>query len=680
MPELHDLLVLNAATLFRDVEKPSPHPLLTNSRRWADAVRRGSIFFYDDQEVPIGHSNIDWSGRHVKHAEWPAQLNRFFCLAHLCACYEEQPDPDLPRLARAMIEDWIAQHDYHADGNLAPGDNTLNLSIRLGQLTHGGWLPAIARFNSPEVFDEPFLQRVIESCRGQLAFLRTHLTPSGNWRISQLDTLLTCGLLLPGHLDEHLSFAVRNLKETFHRQIHSDGSHAEHNPSYHGWMCQVFTSLWHLAQARPPLGLKLDSERVARMWDYLLFSTAPDGGSFGLHDGGVWTRSTNAKTESHEHSLTRLRQERNTILQKAGITGPAWNEELSPNRHFNAAGQIFLRSGMGPEAEMLSFDATRWGGGHCHLSRNAINYFGGGRMLLVDPGIFSYETSDPFMAHGKSTPAHNTLHLDFMNQAETNPDLLDCALLHDAAVINCSYSGGYYPGTYTWDWATGRHPGLYGCHTRTLLWLSNRFAVVWDRVSTDQPGQGFGIHWQFPAGPARCDPQTGRAWSAEPGARNILIQPLIASEGMRTQLVSGQYYPMAGWLPLDCKGNRIAAPQLQYQAHATGTCGSMCSLLLPFDNTTPPTVTCERLPHTPPGIGAVILTWEDGSQDLIAASDALQTQIGEVGPLSSDASLVAIRLDRGKPIYAVLYGGMYLEYQGRMLVKKDDTQLWSGAL
>jgi hypothetical protein len=84
------------------------------------------------------------------------------------------------------------------------------------------------------------------------------------------------------------------------------------------------------------------------------------------------------------------------------------------------------------------------------------------------------------------------------------------------------------------------------------------------------------------------------------------------------------------------------------------------------------------LPHTPPGIGAVILTWEDGSQDLIAASDALQTQIGEVGPLSSDASLVAIRLEQGKPIHAVLYGGMYLEYQGRMLVKKDDTQLWAG--
>jgi hypothetical protein len=680
MPKLHDLLVRNAAKLYQDVETPSPYPPLTNSRRWADVVRRGSIFFYEDQEVPIGHSNIDWSGRHIKHAEWPAQLNRFYCLAHLCVCHEEQPDPELPRLARALIEDWIAQHDYRADGSLAAGDNTLNLSIRLGQLTHRGWLPAIARFNCPEVFDEPFLQRVIESCRGQLAFLRTHLTPIGNWRISQLDTLLTCGLFLPGHLDEHLSFAVRNLNETFHRQIHPDGAHAEHNPSYHGWMCHVFTSLWRLAQARPPLGLKLDSERVARMWDYLLFSSAPDGGSFGLHDGGVWTPPDDAKSETIQHSLRDLRQQRNALIKKAALTGPAWDEDRQPSRHFSAAGQIFLRSGMGPEAEMISFDATRWGGGHCHLSRNAINYFSGGRMLLMDPGIFSYETSDPFMIHGKSTPAHNTLHLDFMNQAETNPDLLDCAILNEAAVINCSYSGGYYPGTYTWGWVTGRHPGLYGCHTRTLLWLRNRFAVVWDRITTDQPGQGYGIHWQFPAGPVKCDTQTGLTWTAEPGVRNILVQPLIAPENLHTQLVTGRHYPIAGWLPLDFKGNRIAAPQVRYQAHANGTCGSMCSLLLPFDHATPPAVTCERFPTPPTGNGAVMLTWADGSQDVLAATGALQTQIGEMGPLSTDASLVAIRLEQGKPVQAVLYGGMYLEYQGRMLIQKDDTQLWSGAL
>jgi hypothetical protein len=227
---------------------------------------------------------------------------------------------------------------------------------------------------------------------------------------------------------------------------------------------------------------------------------------------------------------------------------------------------------------------------------------------------------------------------------------------------------------------TGRHPGLYGCHTRTLLWLRNRFAVVWDRITTDQPGQGYGIHWQFPAGPVKCDTQTGLTWTAEPGVRNILVQPLIAPENLHTQLVTGRHYPIAGWLPLDFKGNRIAAPQVRYQAHANGTCGSMCSLLLPFDNATPPAVTCERFPTPPTGNGAVMLTWADGSQDVLAATGALQTQIGEMGPLSTDASLVAIRLEQGKPVQAVLYGGMYLEYQGRMLIQKDDTQLWSGAL
>jgi hypothetical protein len=77
MTGLLEKIALNHHRLLKDMNKQtSVH--LARARRWADAVRRGCIFFYDQQEVFIGHKNIDWRGTHIDHQEWPAQLNRFY--------------------------------------------------------------------------------------------------------------------------------------------------------------------------------------------------------------------------------------------------------------------------------------------------------------------------------------------------------------------------------------------------------------------------------------------------------------------------------------------------------------------------------------------------------------------------------------------------------------------------
>ncbi len=418
------------------------------------------------------------------------------------------------------------------------------------------------------------------------------------------------------------------------------------------------------------------------MLDYALFSTAPDGGSIGLHDGECWRpkqeRPAAVKLGTTPDTLHGLRAARREVLDATGAQVPARDEEESPSRFFASAGQLFLRSGFDADTEMVVFDATRWGGGHCHLSRNALSLYSGGRMLLVDPGIFSYETSDPFMAFGKSTPAHNTLNLDLMSQSEADPDLHDLALLGDAAVASCTTAGGYYPGTYTWNWRHGKHPGLFASHTRTLLWLRNRCLIVWDHVRLDRPGQMYGIHWQFPAGPAGCDPQARRAWSASPTERNILVQEIGGADPLHPFLAEGDGTTPAGWLPTDVTGGRTPAPQARYHAHAAGVATTACFLLLPFDGATPPAVPVERLAGRS-GVWGFRLGLPDGSELLVAAGDALKQQIESAGPLATDASLVAVTLRDGKPIHSVGYGGMYLALDGDMLVDKRDAEPWSRA-
>ncbi len=673
MAPLQDGLTERWAALQCDMGVEKPEPDLNHSRRWAGAVARGRLLFYETLEVAVGLENIDWSGRHIAHQEWPAQLNRFFCLRHLKQCFLDDHDVRHARLTRMLIEDWIRQHAYDGDSAIAPGDNTLNMSIRLGQSTGTGWWPALAGFTCREVFDDAFLLSVLASTRGQMAYLRAHLAVGSNWRISHLDTLLTCSLLWPDQLGEFTAFAVRNLNEAFHRQIHADGSHEEHTPSYHEWMCQVFTSLWRLSKARPALGLVFDGERVVRMWDYELASMAPDGGNWGINDDGVWNPSPAVAGSRFDA----VRARRRAVVAQVGNAAGIWDETREPSRYFREAGQLYLRSGLTAADEMVSFDATRWGGGHCHLARNAISYFSGGRMLLVDPGIFSYETSDPFMAYGKSTPAHNTLNVNSMNQTEANPDVRAASVLPDSGVFCASYEGGFFPGEFTWVWKTGKHPGVSARHTRTLLWIRKRFAVVWDLLRCDDGGVQYGIHWQFPIGAAKCDPATGRAWTCEPEQRNILVECLRPHEAMTLRVASGEVAPRAGWLPLDMKGAHAPAPQVQFVGQMHGREMGTAFLLLPFDGTTPPAVKVERHTNGYGNAEGFTLSWSDGTRDLVMASRELATQIGAAGPIETDAALVAVSFRGAIPVHSIGYGGMYLMLDGRTLVDKRDTTPWS---
>ncbi len=53
----------------------------------AGQIAGGTVFFYQHTPVEVGLSGIDWTGKHLNHQEWPAQLNRFFYLSPLVSAY-----------------------------------------------------------------------------------------------------------------------------------------------------------------------------------------------------------------------------------------------------------------------------------------------------------------------------------------------------------------------------------------------------------------------------------------------------------------------------------------------------------------------------------------------------------------------------------------------------------------
>ncbi|HOF89133.1 MAG TPA: heparinase II/III family protein [Armatimonadota bacterium] len=613
------------------------------SREVADRAVAGELGFrhLGVRYFQIGRRDIAWAGPHQAHQEWPAQLNRFFHLPSLAAAYLETGDAQYADAARDYLLDWIRAHPTRADWAIAPYDNTLNLCIRAVQ-----WTAVLPVFVASPAFDDATVEAILGSLAAQLAFLSTHLAPGSNWRIAHVDALLTCGLslpFLPGAADWR-ALAVRVLNDAYHRQILPDGAHIERTPGYHGWMTEVFQRLWRIGRAMPELGLAMRAEPIARMHDYHVGMALPNGSANGLHDSN--SRRTG---EPDRAGLDR----RAAFRREAGLP-----EELPPTaQFFAAAGQACLRDSWEPDAVYVTFDATTWGGAHCHLSRNAVQLAAYGRHLLLDPGTLTYEVSDPKMAGGKSTRAHNTLNLNGWNQSYANPTGTRCHSLPGYDFIASQYEGGYWPGEYTWGWWDGHGAGLYAEHHRALLWVRDRCVIIIDHLRKDHgTAPLLESNWQLADGPVEVG--ADRAVTRHQDANLLLLFPLLVP-AMTLTVHEGESDPPRGWLPGD--GAYVPAPQLCLSAPRMETLdASLLTVLIPFRGPDAPGVIAHAALDDGTGLQRLRLEWADGSADELYATPRLEIAIGQDGELDTDAALLHLQRDpAGRVTRGLVVDGTY---------------------
>lgn len=635
MHPLVDSIAKNQAALDRVLGERLNAKMTPDDRDVADHAVNGEIAFRwnGTHFTPVGRRAIDWKGSHHRHQEWPAQLNRFFFLAPLAVCYRETRDERYPEAAADFLRDWLQAHPVGQGWEKAPYDNVLNLCIRMGGTKHIGWLSILPIFAASPAFDDVLIEALLASAFAQLTYLTVNIAQDINWRIANADSLVTAGLLLAPdpRADRFRSFGIQVLRDAFRRQVLPDGAHYERNPSYHHWMASVVRTYWELDTALK-LGLDIRVDTVARMHDYSLACTAPDGGWNALHD---------CQSNRTDFYRPQVRRDWETFRQKAGLP-----LELPPlSQYFPDAGQVYLRDGWGPEATYLIFDATRWGGGHCHLSRNSVNLYVQGRPVLVDPGTLTYEGSDPLAAHGKSTRAHNTLNLNGWNQSETDPSRTRFFSGPGYDVASSDYEGGYWPGRYLWNFKDGHGRGLWASHNRSLLWAQGRFIFIVDNFTrspdanpeTEKPFAEF--NWQFEAGPVEIDAAGRRAWTGYPD-RNLLMLFPFGSEGWTMSLAAGSRDPLRGWLP--GQNGYIAAPQLTLTRNPMDeTWFNFVTVLVPFTGGTPPALQTRITEYAPTRrFWTLNLDWADGTRDEVAWTHRLNYMIGSTPDFVTDGSIL----------------------------------------
>ncbi len=628
----------------------------------ADQIAGGTVFFYGRTPVQVGLKGIDWSGGHIKHQEWPAQLNRFFHLAPLAAAYRKTKDEKYATAARAYIEDWMVGEDYSQADRFRPGDSGLNMSIRLGSSEATGWAGCLPAFLDSPAFDDAFLTKLTESLARQAGFLADHLTALANWRISELDSLVFTALRLPflPNAKELLGRGILGMRNALATQFLPDGVHIERTPGYHSWMARVGVNYLDLARRFPEADAHVDPELVARALDYDAHSALS-----AINDAGLAPRDPERfrAVEARQVALRRI--------------FPDHEIEVTPpeTQVFPAAGQVFVRSSWKPGGDALAFDASTWGGGHGHLSRNSFSFRAGGRLLIADPGILNYEMSDPLGPYGKSTPAHSTLNLEGRNQSAADGRLLRTDFTPDTALIYAQYDGGYWEGRFAWGFDRGRGQGVYGEHRRLLFWVRGEYLLCLDQMQAD-PGTSVRNCWQMGPMEAWTLDREALSWRSQNGDENVFLQLALAPANTEVECFEGSREPLRGWI--GSHGNDSQpAPLVEFRYPARGGATTSAVLIVPVAGREAPRYTITRRETAGP-IHHVELTTPAGATDHLAWSTNLEVPIEDAKPVVSDATLVWLRTDaKGVPAKAYLFDGSYVRFADGTVVESGPRRTQS---
>jgi hypothetical protein len=651
----------------------------------ADLAIKETINFVNNGKTPthVGPAaQIDWSAPHHKHQEWRCQLNRFFWLSGLIATYRQTHVEAYAKCAKAYIDSWINAHaPYTSNWQRAKYDFTLDLGVRMGGSQWPGWTGALLMLAESESFDEAFAQKMIDAISAQMDNIAREPAPGINWRIANADALIVVGLRL-GHLPQAALWrraGVALMNDAAHRQILADGAHFERTPGYHHWMLRVFEKFFNLARAFPELALDIPADLVDRMYDFATHTQRPNLEYNALHDsqGDRSTPATKAGTGSQGVDYRALWQ---AFRRDAGLPEPA----TPTSRYFPIAGQHYARTEWSPEAAYFSFDASNWGGGHCHLSRNSIQFHAHGKTLLCDPGWLTYESSDPLSYHGKSTTAHNTLTFTGHNQSFSNNAYT--TVRHGPHggydLVRSDYEGGYWKGNFNWGFPDGMSSGIWASHCRIALFVHDLGVLVIDGLYAEEnhlEKPTYETNWQFMEGSNPVVDHVGKTVRTRFEDANLLALFAHAPEGAQLHQHEGSREPLRGWLA-SSKGI-IPAPQVCLRAPAmTKPYADFVTFLMPFKGAQPPKVTAAAVARRFNEVSQCVLTHADGATDSFYWTYRLDQMLGlrdYAGPgagLETDASMLHLRHDAaGKLVRIAGVDGTFLRPFSRTRLEKHGV-------
>jgi hypothetical protein len=308
---------------------------------------------------------------------------------------------------------------------------------------------------------------------------------------------------------------------------------------------------------------------------------------------------------------------------------------------------------------------------------NSVNFYHGGKMVLIDPGTFSYERSNIFTGYGRHTASHNTVCVDDMAQLPSTCNEAICDMEGRCVFIYNIYSNGY----------GGDDRSVAGSHERMALWIKDEFVLVNDIIKTS--GNHFTANFNLL--PGNNGLFEGGVYSNHDGY-GIMIKPIYSNCGLSVNLYEGSMDPMAGWLAIDGSMQKGGEPgsSVHFKGDVAEDASVAAYVLAPYAGGSRPSVELinrtelekaelrDRNSRIYNSAVHYRIRTGSGEYGIVSAylkyrNGRLHPSIGEAGEYESDGKLAVVEFKQEKPVFAYLYEGTYLNHRGITLISEEEA-------
>ncbi|MDZ7618437.1 MAG: heparinase II/III family protein, partial [Patescibacteria group bacterium] len=469
------------------------------SREAAERIMDGRFCFLH-REIALPDP-IDWRLADAEAAHlWRFHLHYQDYLLDLGARAMRQGECRWRDRAWGLVLDWMDANRLDDGRVLADAWHPYCISRRLPAWIH------LWAAGPPE---EDVRPRVLHGMIWQARYLMRHLEWDlrGNHLLENLRALALLGAFFDGKdANQALAMAAALLPGQLAEQVLEAGEHFERSPRYHADMLEALLDLRDaLAGILPELAAQCGAT-AAKMAALLGELVHPDGDVPLLGDSCLGQAEPVASLLRWAEEDTRVsRQAARHAVSPARVVGDYWR--------FRDAGDFLLFDAGPVGADSLP--------AHAHADLLTLEASVGGRRLLVDGGVFSYE-DEPVRRYCRSTAAHNVLQVDGADQCDVYsrfrmgyrgwPSPLEAGEQHGFAWARAWHNAYRRLGVpQVGRWLACRPGGPWFCvdwargdgHHRLTSWLhfhpEAEIAQVDDRtLAVSLASQSLQVHWLGP--------------------------------------------------------------------------------------------------------------------------------------------------------------------------------------
>ena len=559
---------LDRSWVVNTLESPST----TEALRQANALLLDSVTIQDHTvKVPI-LQNGGWQWNFIgpeKDDEFGYSLNGLKYLPALLVAWQETAEHAYPAFFDRRVKDWIIHHPLPEAGDsiymildpAIPLDyrdigevewRTLEAGHRLG----ASWPQLFFAFQKSSAFSPATRLLMLASICEQAIYLRQYHKSGHNWTTMEMNGLALAGLAFPEFkaAEDWANYALDVMSKEINRQVYPDGIQTEVSTKTQWVALRRFESVADHFQKADRVIAESYLQRLEEMYNYLAYSMRPDGHQPLNNDSD--------REDLRERVLKASEKFARPDWVWIATNGKSGTPpESKPSVTFPWAGIHIMRNNWEEQAHWTFFDTGPYGTGHQHRDKLHVSIAAYGKDLLVDGGRYTHQdyfSFDPAIWRGyfRSSFSHNVILVDGKGQ-NGGPTRGKEALIEGSDYI-------HHP---AYDYAYGifqdGYEGVEGkaVHSRSVLYLHDKFWVVLDHFETDRP-RDLQVLWHYAPD---CQVSLGNkeAVSNNPTEANLRIMPLGDIE-WETQIVSGQEKPFfQGWYSANY-GAKVPNPTVIY--------------------------------------------------------------------------------------------------------------------